>query len=90
MDLLMKELILLRNGHIRIFRCKTRSLSTRPRKLHQNYTVEIRREEISRCNKRFLNLNCIATFDVIRRFLCNAKTNFNAPNGEPLTASRRC
>ena len=79
MDLLMKKLILLRNGHIRIFRCKARNFSTQPRKLHQHYAVQIRR-----CNERFLNLNYITTFDVIRRFFCNTKANFNASNGEPL------
>ena len=84
MDLLKKELILLRSGHIRIFRCKANNLSTRPRKLHQNYIVQDRRKEISRCNERFLNLSYFTTFDVIRRFLCNAKTNLNASNGEPL------
>ena len=85
MDLLMKELILLRNGQIRIFRCKARSFSTQSRKLDQNYTVKIWREEICRCNKRFRNFNCITTFDVIRRFICNTEaTNFDASNGEPL------
>ena len=83
MDLLKKEFILVWNGYLRIFRCNARSLSTRPRELHQNYTVQIRREQISRCNERFLNLNSITTFDVIRRFLCNTKTNFNASNDEP-------
>ena len=70
--------------NIRIFRCKTRSLSTRPIKLHQNYAIKDRRGVHFCCNERFLNLNCITTFDVIRRFLCNTKTNLNAPNGKPL------
>ena len=82
MDLL--KLFLFRNRHIRIFRCKTRLLSTRPRKLYQNYAVQDRRGVNFYCNKRFLNLNYITAFDVIRRFLCNTKTNVNASNGEPL------
>ena len=81
MDLLKKELIFLRNGHIRIFRCKTRSLSTRP----PNYAVQIRRGVNFCCNEQLLNFNYKITFDVIRRFLCNTKTNFNASNDEPLT-----
>ena len=89
MDLLKKELILLRNGHIRIFRCKARNLSTRPRKLHQNYAVQDQRKVSFYCNERFRNLNCINTFDVIRRFLCNTKTNFDASNGEPLPCAVR-
>ena len=84
MDLLMKEVILLRSGHIRIFRCKARSISTRPRKLRQNYAIRNRRGVNFCCNERFLNLNYKITFGVIRRFLCNTETNFNASNGEPL------
>ena len=77
MDLLKKELIFLRNGHI----CKTRSLSTRP----LNYAVQSRRGVNFCCNEQLLNFNYKITFDVIRRFLCNTKTNFNASNDEPLT-----
>ena len=80
MDLLKKELILLRNGYIRIFRCKTRSLSTRP----PNYAVQIRRGVNFCCNEQLLNFNYKITFDVIRRFLCNTKTNFNVSKGELL------
>ena len=82
MDLLKKELILLRNGYIRIFRCKTRSFSTR--KLLQNYTVQDRRGVNFCRNEQLLNLKYITTFDVIRRFLCNTKTNFDASNDESL------
>ena len=84
MNLLKKELISLRNSNIRIFRCNSRILHTLPRKLHQNYTVQSRRGVHFCCNERLLHLNCRTTFDVIRHFLCNTKTNFNAPNGEPL------
>ena len=70
--------------NIRIFRCKTRSLSTRPRKFYQNYSIQDRRGVHFCCNERLLNFNYIATFDFIRRFICNTKTNLNAPNGEPL------
>ena len=84
MDLVKKELILLRSRHIRIFWCKANNLLTGPRKLHQNYTVKIRRREISCINERLLNLNCITTLDVIRHFICNTEANFDASNGEPL------
>ena len=70
--------------NIRIFRCKTRSFSTRPQKSHQNYAIQDRRGVNFCCNEQLLNLNSITTFDVIRRFFCNTKENFNASNGEPL------
>ena len=73
--------------NFRIFRCKTRSLSTRPQKFYQNYSIQDRREVNFCCNERILNLNYITAFDVIRRFLCNTKTNFNYSNGEPLPGS---
>ena len=80
MDLLKKELIFLRNGHIRIFRCKTRSLSTRP----LNYAVQSRRGVNFCCNEQLLSFNYKISFDVIRCFLCNTKANFNVSKGELL------
>ena len=79
MDLLKKEFILLWGGYLRIFRCNARSLSTRP----PNYAVQSRRGVNFCCNEQLLNFNYKITFDVIRRFLCNTKTNFNASIDEP-------
>ena len=84
----MKEFVLLRNGHMRIFLSKPRSLSTRPLKLRLslNNAAKIRSAEAfyCNCNQRFLNLNYNATFYVTRRFLGTAQTNFDVSNNEPI------
>ena len=76
MVLLLKEFILFRNGHDRIFYCMARSLSTRTLfHFPPNCYEKIRRGAFRKVSP----LN----FYVLRRFLCDDKRNFD-PNSEIL------
>ena len=76
MVLLLKEFILLRNGHARILYCMARSLSTRTLfHFPPNCYTKIRRAAFQKVSP----LN----FYVLQRFLCDDKRNFD-PNSEIL------
>ena len=81
---MMKKFILHRYGRLRIFHCKTRSLSTPL----PNCAIHFHRGEVL-CNRWVINANYKTTNgEILQRFLCtHAQTtqiSLDAPNAEPI------
>ena len=81
---MMKKFILRRYGRLRIFHCKTRSLSTPL----PNCATHFHRGDVL-CNRWVINANCkTINGDILRRFLCAhaqpTQINLDVPNAESI------
>ena len=86
---MMKKFILRRYGRLRIFRCKTRSLSTPL----PNCAIHFHRGEVL-FNRWVINVNYkTANGEILRRFLCahaqSTQISLDAPNAEPIPGEVR-